>query len=169
MVSLAFDGSSLYATRNIANEAVYAIDPVTGVASVVVDFVDADYDFGGLSYNPADGLLYATNDDTTPNGSGLYSINPVSGVISFVTAYPAGETDIDGAAVGDVVAYFVTDEPGSIYRYDLATNTFLSPLTNPVPNSEIFSAGAWAPGLIPEPTSLAILGLGGFGLLRRRR
>ncbi|MEL7239544.1 MAG: PEP-CTERM sorting domain-containing protein, partial [Planctomycetota bacterium] len=169
MVSLAFGNDTLYGSRNVANEGVYAIDPVTGVASIVVDYEDADFDFGGLSFNPADGLLYGTNDDASPNTPGLYSIDPNSGAINFVVAYPNGETDIDGAAIGDGIAYFVTDEPGDIFRYDLVAGTFLSPLTNPVVGSEIFSGGAWAPGLIPEPTSLGLLGLAGLALVRRRR
>lgn len=174
MVGLAYGDGTLYGIRNIGGdggatpEALYAIDPATGIATVLLDYAAADFDFGGIDYNPADGLLYATNDDASP-ARGLYSIDPATGAINFVVDYPGGEVDIDGTAVGDGVVYFVTDEPGDIYRYDIASGTFLSPLTNPVTGSELFSAGAWAPGLVPEPTSLALLGLGGLGLLRRRR
>lgn len=169
-VSLAWANGNLYGTKNIANEAVWQIDTESGVATVVYEYNDPDYDFGGLSYNPADGLFYGTSDDTSPLGSGLYSIDVFGGGgINLVAPYPAGETDIDGTAVGDNKVYFVTDQPGDIYVYDLIAGEFVSPLTNPHTSSEIFSGGAWAPGLIPTPGTLALLGLGGLTAARRRR
>ena len=169
-VSLAWANGNLYGTKNIANEAVWQIDTETGVASVVYEYTDPDYDFGGLSYNPSDGLFYGTNDDASPFGAGLFSIDVFGGGgINLVAPYPAGETDIDGTAVGDNKVYFVTDEPGDIYVYDLLAGEFISPLTNPMTTSEIFSGGAWAPGLIPTPATLTLLGFGGLAAARRRR
>lgn len=46
------------------------------------------------------GEFYATDDDTTPNGSGLFRIN-ANGTGTLITPYPAGQTDIDGLAVSD--------------------------------------------------------------------
>ncbi|MDZ7625290.1 MAG: hypothetical protein U5J96_12725 [Ignavibacteriaceae bacterium] len=75
VVSLAFYNGELYATKNIANEAVYKIDTSTLVARVYIDYIDADLDFGGLAIDPNTGDIYGTNDDTTPFGSGLFRIN----------------------------------------------------------------------------------------------
>jgi subtilisin-like proprotein convertase family protein len=143
MVSLAAYGGHLYGTKNIANEAVYMIDLDTLVATVYIDYEDADYDLGGLAVDQTTGQLYATNDDVTPHGSGLFRIN-MNGTGTLIAPYPDGQTDIDGLSIGiDGRAYLVTDEPGSIYVYDLATAVYLTPLTNPWTTSEVFSAGAW--------------------------
>jgi hypothetical protein len=156
MVGLAFYNGTLYGIRNIANEAVYTIDTATRIASVYIDFVDTDFDLGGLAADPNTGTLYATNDDTTPNGSGLFRIN-LDGTGTLITSYPAGQTDIDGLAVSnDGKAYLVTDEPGSIYVWDLAGGAYAAPLTNPWATSEVFSAGAW---IWEAPTAVGLSGL----------
>jgi hypothetical protein len=162
LTGLAWSGG-LYGTRNIANEGVYQIDLNTFDATLVLDYDDASYDFGGFAYNPADGLFYGTSDDSTP-ARGLYSIDVFGGgAITFVADYPAGRTDIDGLAVGDGIAYLVEDEAGdTIHRYDLANGVYLSSLTSPMTSSEVFSGAAW----IPEPASLLLLGA--IVLLRRR-
>ena len=151
MVGLAFYGGTLYSVRNVANEAVYTIDLTTLVATVYIDYVDADYDFGGLAADPNTGNLYATNDDATPNGAGLYLIN-LDGTATLIDAYPAGQTDIDGLAVGDNgVAYLVIDEPGSIYPYDLVGGAYLPEFANPWTTSEVFCGGAWITGSVAGP------------------
>ncbi|MEZ4767460.1 MAG: hypothetical protein R2844_03435 [Caldilineales bacterium] len=145
MVGLAFYNGQLYGTKNIANEAIWAIDTTTGVATVFIDYVDADLDCGGFSADPNDGTFYCTNDDSTPYGAGLVIINPDASVTP-VAAYPAGQTDIDGLAVSDDgYAYLVIDEPGNIYVYDLVGGAYVTPLTAPWTSSEVFSAGAWIP------------------------
>lgn len=161
MVGLAFYNGVLYGVKNIANEAVYSIDTTTRVATVVIDYVDGDFDLGGFAADPNTGDFYATNDDTSPNGSGLFRINP-NGTGTLITPYPAGETDIDGLAVShDGRAYLVTDQTGSIYVWDFGTAAYVTPLTNPWASSEVFSAGAWinevsaTPNIDVSPTSLA--------------
>lgn len=143
MVALAFVNGRLYATRNIANEAVYQIDPVTRVATVAIDYADAEYDFGGLAADPRTGLLYGTNDTVAPHGAGVFRIN-TDGSATLVAAYPVGQTDIDGLAIDDSgLAYLVTDEPGSIYVLDLDTGSYLDPIPNPWTTSETFSGATW--------------------------
>jgi uncharacterized repeat protein (TIGR01451 family) len=158
MTGLAFHNGTLYACKNIANEAVYTIDLTTRVASVFIDYVDADFDCGGLAVNPADGMVYMTNDDTTPLGSGLFRMN-MDGSGTLITAYPAGQTDIDGLAIGDGRAYLVIDEPGSLFVWDFGTAAYLAPLANPWTTSEVFSAGAFIPAGVPNasvsPATLA--------------
>jgi hypothetical protein len=154
MVSLAFYNGALYGTRNIANEAVYEINTTTFVATVHIDYVDADYDFGGLAVDPNTGDFYGTNDDATPNGSGLFLINP-GGTGTLITPYPGGYTDIDGLAVSDnSLAYFIIDEAGFFYVYDLSTNMFVDTLIAPWTTSEVFCGGAWNSGIIPVELTL---------------
>lgn len=151
MVGLAFYNGQLYGTKNIANEAIWAINPGTLVANVFIDYVDADLDCGGFSADPNNGTFYCTNDDSTPHGSGLVIVNPDASV-THVTAYPAGETDVDGLAVSDDgIAYLVIDQPGSIYVYDIVGGAYLPNLTNPWTTSEVFSGGAWVAQIISQP------------------
>jgi hypothetical protein len=150
MVGLAFHNGVLYGIKNIANEAVWTIDTTTLVATVLIDYLDADFDLGGLAVDPATGDFYATNDDTAPHGSGLFRINnDTTGTL--ITPYPAGETDIDGLAIGGGFAYLVIDQPGSIYVWDFAGGAYAPPLTNPWTTSETFSAGAWIESGATEP------------------
>jgi len=140
---LTYYSGMLYGVRNIANEAVYAIDPTTLVATVYIEYVDGNFDYGGLAVDPSTGVMYATNDDTSPNGSGLFRINS-DGTGTLITSYPAGQTDIDGLAVSDDgFAYLVIDEPGSIYVWNFTTSAWGTPLTSPFTTSEVFCGGAW--------------------------
>jgi len=172
-VGLGFNPTTgkLLGTRNITTEAVYEIDPASGVSSLLYAY-STSFDFGGLDYD--NGTLYGLS-DTAPTGQvrGLYSIDYVGGSTSFITGYPGGETDIDGLAVGGGKAYFVTDgnsvsQPW-FYVYNLSTNTFESPIASTFNGSGTFSAGAWAPGLVPEPATMAMLGLGFAAIASRRR
>lgn len=156
MVGLAFYNGQLYGVKNIANEAIWAINTTTLVATVHIDYTDADFDLGGFAADPNTGEFYATNDDTTPNGSGLFRINP-DGTGTKIADYPVGQTDIDGLAVShDGFAYLVTDEPGFIYVWDFTAGAYATPLNNPWTSSEVFSAGAWIPGV---PTAVTLGGL----------
>ncbi|KAB2900876.1 MAG: hypothetical protein F9K31_03690 [Dokdonella sp.] len=143
MVGLAFHNGHLYGTKNIANEGVWEINPVSLVATILIDYVDGDLDCGGLAVDPATGDFLCTNDAATPYGAGLVRINTDASV-DLITPYPAGETDIDGLAISsDRRAYLVTDEPGDIYVWDLAAAAYQTPIGNPWMSSEIFAAAAW--------------------------
>ena len=158
-VGLGFYDGVLYGTRNIANEAIWAIDTDTLVATVHIDYEDADFDLGGLAVDPNTGEFYATNDDATPYGAGLFRINP-DGSATLITAYPAGETDIDGLAVDDEgIAYMIIDQPGSVYVYDIVAGAYLSPLINPWTSSELFSGGAYITPLNPSIVMSKTVGL----------
>lgn len=171
-VSLSFNQQTgtLYGTRNIGDEAVYKIDTTTGVASVVFSYTNADFDFGGTDIDPVTGKMYGTNDDSSPQ-RGLYEIDYNGGITTFITDYPAGETDIDGLAVGYGKAYLIEDDAtatGSIHIYDFASGTYDNPIATPWATSEVFSAGTLFDP-VPEPATM--FGIGTLALLafRRRR
>jgi hypothetical protein len=169
-VGLSFYNGLLYGTRNIATEAVYTIDPATGIASIVYVY-PSTFDFGGLEHDPVTGILYGLS-DTGP--AGLYEINVGAMTTTFRAGYPVGETDIDGLAVFNGRAYYVTDGPNTtqanFYVYDIATGLQVGTLPSPFTGSGTFSAATF----VPEPSSvtLAVLGmavLAGAGWRRARR
>jgi hypothetical protein len=129
------------------------------------------WDFSDLDYDPVTNGLYGINDDSDA-GAGLYRFDLTTNSASLVVASPDYrrlERDFDGLATGDGKAYFVTDEPGFIYVYDLVNGgpftDFLAPTQT---DSGLFAGAAYAPGLIPEPSSAGVVALL-LGALRRRR
>ncbi|MBK9126647.1 MAG: PEP-CTERM sorting domain-containing protein [Phycisphaerales bacterium] len=166
-VALGFKNGKLYGTRNIATEAVYAIDPGSLTATLEYQYNSA-YDFGGLEFDPTNGKLYGLS-DTAPAGQqrGLYEITLNPGSTTFKAPYPAGETDIDGLAVYNGKAYYVTDGPNTtqpfFYIYDVASGLQIGTLASPFTGSGTFCAATY----VPEPASLILLGLA--ALVTRRR
>jgi hypothetical protein len=156
-VALGFHNGKLYGTRNVATEAVYEIDPVTLVATQ--SFVHpTTFDFGGLDWDASSGILYGLNDATgAPGGRGLFSIDLVAMTTTVLAPYPAGETDIDALAVGNGLAYFVSDGPNttqaSFYVVDVATGMQVGTLPSPFTGSGTFSGATFADApSTPSPT-----------------
>ena len=156
-VGLGFKDGRLYGTRNIATEAVYEIDPGTLQASQLYVYPSA-FDFGGVDFDPTTGTYYGLS-DSAPAGSsiGLYKIDYVGQTTAFVAPYPAGETDIDGLAVFNNVAYYVTDGPNNVqpnfYMYDIGTGQLLGTIPSPFTGSGTFAAATW----VPEPATVSLL------------
>ncbi len=168
-VGLGFRNGKLVGTRNITTEAVYEIDTATLVATQTYVY-PSTFDFGGVDHDSVTGKLYGLSD---AGGSGLYEIDDVAQTTAFVAPYPAGETDIDGLAVYNGLAYYVTDGPNttqaSFYIFDTATGAQVGTIPSPFTGSGTFAAAAYVP--VPEPTMLTgFLGLVlcGFGAFRRR-
>lgn len=156
-VGLAFRNGKLLGTRNIATEAVYEIDPGTLLATQVYVY-PSTFDFGGLETDGTTGVLYGLS-DTAPAGGvrGLYSIDTTFATTTFVAPYPGGETDIDGLAVANGLAYYVSDGPNttqaSFYIFDVATGLQVGTLPSPFTGSGVFSAATY---VIPEPGCLGV-------------
>ena len=171
-VSLAFFNGFLYGTRNIATEGVYQINPTTLVSTLLYAY-PTGFDIGGLDVDAATGQIYGLS-DTAPVGSlpGLYEFNLPLMSQTFRSPYPAGETDIDGLAVHNGLAYYVTDGPNgtqpNFYIYNIATGQQVGTLASPFTGSGTFSAATFA---IPEPSTVALLAVAGLGawIMKRRR
>jgi hypothetical protein len=145
-VALAYRNGRLLGTRNIATEAVYEIDPVSAVATLIYQY-PSTFDFGGIGVDATTTLLFGVNDATgAPSGRGLYEIDTNAQTTTFRAPYPGGETDIDGLAAYDGLAYYVIDQPGLFYIYDIATGNQVGTLPSPFTGSAIFSAAAFVPG-----------------------
>lgn len=168
-VGLGFNPNTgkLLGTRNIATEAVYEIDPLTGAHTQLFAY-SSTLDFGGVDYDG--GKLYGLSDS---GARGLHEIDYANSTTNLIVGYPGAETDIDGLAVGGGKAYFVTDGPNttqaSFYVYNLGTNQFEAPLMSTFTGSGTFSAATWAPGIVPEPATMTALALGLAAIAARRR
>jgi len=164
-VGLGFRDGNLLGTRNIATEAVYQINPATLQASQLYVH-PSTYDFGGLDVDASTGTLFGLSDT---GGTGLYSIDTVGQTQSLIAPYPAGETDIDGLAVHNGLAYYVTDGPNTtqanFYVYNVATGLPVGTLPSPFTGSGTFSAAAF---VVPAPGALALLALAAVARTRRR-
>ena len=169
-VGLGFDADgNLVGTRNIATEAVYKIDTGALTATLAYQYPSA-YDFGGLDVDAATNILYGLSDTNT---AGLYKIDVDAQTQSFLAGYPAGQTDIDGLAVYNDTAYYVTDGPLTsqpfFYIYDVTTGTQTGTLPSPFTGSGTFCAGAFISS-VPAPGTLCAIGMLGLaGLGRKRR
>jgi hypothetical protein len=166
-VSLGMYQGRLYGTRNIATEAVYEIDPVTRIATLVYQY-PSTFDFGGLDFDDVNGSLFGLTD---AGGAGLYKFDLGGQSQAFVAPYPGGETDIDGLAVHNGVAYYVTDGPNTtqanFYLYSTSTGQLVGTLPSPFTGSGTFSAATFA--AIPEPASVTgMMVVAGVAVLRRR-
>jgi len=103
----------------------------------------------------------------------LYEIDIAAQAVTFVAPYPDGETDVDGLAVANGIAYYVTDNPNTtqphFYMYDLATGTLLGTVASPFTGSGTFAASTF---VVPEPSSVGVAGgllaLAAAMLARRR-
>jgi hypothetical protein len=171
-VALAFSNGKLYGTRNIATEAVYEIN-LTDLTTSQVFVYPSTYDFGGLDFDATNGIMYGLTDTApAPNVRGLYEIDFTAMNLTFRAPYPGTETDIDGLAVHNGLAYYVTDGPNTtqanFYIFDVATGMQVGTLPSPFTGSGTFSAATFI-SPIPEPTSLVLVGLGGVGLAWRCR
>ena len=136
--------------------------------------------FGGLEFNPADNLFYATLSAIDPNYAnppprGLYSIDAFgAGAMTKVADLPAGRTKIDGLAIGGGKYWMTEQEPNAaendIYPYDPVSGTYGTTIYVPLTDATQRATGAaWAPGAIPEPGTFGALVLLALASLRRRR
>ncbi|MBZ0172098.1 MAG: hypothetical protein K8E66_06940, partial [Phycisphaerales bacterium] len=153
-VGLGFRDGMLVGTRNISTEAVYEIDVNSLVANQTYVY-SSSFDFGGVDVDWSDSSLYGLSD---AGGSGLYLIDDLNQNVTFKAPYPAGETDIDGLAVYNGLAYYVTDGPNSsqanFYVFDVASGSQVGTLPSPFTGSGVFAAAAY---IVPAPGALAAL------------
>lgn len=137
---------------------------------------------GGLDFDPTLGefVVTSTVDASSAGGPGIgiYAIDALGDdSVTKIADFPAGETDWDGLAIGGG-KYWLTDfqvgNPTStsvikILPYDPTTSTYGTMMTVTLTDGTNRSTGAtWAPNAIPEPTSLAAVGLLSVFALRRR-
>ena len=128
------NGGTLYSSP-------FSLGGLTPTNLGTMTYQGANTNFVGLGYRA--GKLLGTRNIST---EAVYEIDTGAMTTTFRAPYPSGETDIDGLAVYNGIAYYVIDQPGNFYIFDIATGTQLGTIPSPFPGSEVFSAGAYVPG-----------------------
>ncbi|MEO1262160.1 MAG: hypothetical protein AAFZ15_25365 [Bacteroidota bacterium] len=123
---IAFDGNDvLYGAEWAFNgRDIYTIDPTNATGVLLYDDVLPSEWYGGMEYNPTDGLLYLSDWNVTE----IHTVDPVTGDYNKVftgsvnPGHLAGDLFFDG--IGDL--YVTTGNAGagpSLWKVDLANNT----------------------------------------------
>lgn len=193
--NLTTHGSDLYGYTNFntvggtqVEDGIYRIDPTNRATnSVDTQLVwrhdDRAYNFEGLAYNEADGLFYSTNNPASnaPSGAapeGLYTIDAFgTGAVTKIADFSSLVPEASGLTFGGGKLWMsgkMGDETDlRLISYDLTTKTYGDAFSiDGFATGNRQTALVWAPGAnqpVPEPASLAALGLGAVALMRRRR
>jgi streptogramin lyase len=161
---ITYDNSgNLFVVVNGTGTVVDQLNPTTGavlnsVAIPSLGFAD------GLTFDPVSGKLWAGG------GTTVWSI-PTS--LSAVTTFHCTTcaTDFDGTEADGNGNIDLADTGGTIWRYNIAGNSFLQIATTPGIDdlAPVTGLGAPPPSGVPEPSSIILVGPALLGLVALRR
>lgn len=164
---LAYDTTAgkLYATYPFgsASEGVYEVNLTTGVLTLVYDgsAIASAIDLRGFDFNPADGLLYATDLATTAPGRALVSINLNTATLTDIASSIPLVAAASGMAIANNKAYIVPDDDnvgsnaaGPIRVFDIASGTYDADLFNPWTGDATSAGAGWGPSALDVPAGV---------------
>jgi len=167
---LAFDPNGIaYATNEGSASApkLFRVNMTTGAATLVGLITGGAHDINGLAWR-SDGMLIGLDREA----NALLTINPATGASSLLRGLTPLVGSVGGMAVLDGQGYFaiagpMSSDPGSnsLYRFNLFTGEYS--LVGSF-GSVITGTGIAGLAAIPEPGSLALLGLASLAFAKRR-
>lgn len=158
LFGLAWDASTntMFASQFAGGTDVFTVDLSTGAATSIGN---SNIGFGGMVVNTATGQLVGINDGS----GGLYSIDRSTGAGTLI-ASPGGNNDSGLTYDAATGMYWDIDWSGNVFQIDPS---------NAYTRTTIFSGLGSHDGAaivpVPEPFSIAALGMGALALIRRKR
>jgi hypothetical protein len=158
LFGLGLDQSSgiMYATQFSGGTGIFTVNQATGAATQIGTSAAG---LGGITYVPGTGVL-ASHD----GGGEFYRIN-ADGTTTLVNAGGGFIDDCDIAFDPTTGFLWAMDWSGNVFKYD--TNNSYARTT--VLTGQGAHDGLVYAGVVPEPATFAVVGLGALALLRRRR
>lgn len=150
----------------------FSINLATGAAVLIGVVSGGDHDVNGLSWR-TDGMLIGLD----RKSQSLLVINPTTAVAAILAPVEPSIGAIGGMVITENGGYFATAGPGyaptlrgsnGLYSFDPFTGEVLDFVGNfnlPTAGSQEGISGL---AIVPEPASIALLGLGTMALIRRR-
>jgi hypothetical protein len=132
---------------------------------------DGEYTFGDFQmnlYTSADALLVANDDGGVgTDGSGYFSDGVFNHTFAAGGTYYLAVGHALFSAQQGIDGYFADQNFGAVGSYHFDWRVTMTPTDGAISNVSVNTLGNPAP--VPEPASLALLGLGSLALLARRR
>lgn len=151
---------------------IWEINTVTGVGTPVYTYDAKQFKLDALCFDEDSGIFYFLDSDAS-GMRGLWSIDLFNaGSPVHITDFAASQsaTLASGLAINKGLAYLVPGRSGPsnapIAVFDLNTNMFVDEIDNPLGGSIKQGGATW---LVPTPGAMALVMMGGFVAVRRRR
>jgi hypothetical protein len=172
MADLTVIGGTLYGWRSNSDHSLYTINTATGQATIVgAGSGNPGFGGGGIAANAA-GTVFASPNGSSANAGftlgSFYNVNTSTGALTSVGVHSGLNGVINSMTFAGAILYGIEGNQGGPSITNLVTiNTANGAVTVLGPSIDDLDSIAVDP--IPEPASMAVLGLGVVALLRRRR